>query len=155
MTYYNTIASGYDELYKEEQLEKINLIEKYVKKGDKLLDVGCGTGIVGGYFKDRCDVLGIDNSKDMLKKASIKTVLGSAEVLPFEDKNFDVVISLTTLQNFNDIEKAIKEMERVCKRTLIVSMIKKSTKLNKVRKLLKNYKEIIQEKDIIWIKDFS
>ena len=155
MTYYNTIASGYDELYKEEQLEKINLIEKYVKKGDKLLDVGCGTGIVGEYFKDRCDVLGIDNSKDMLKKASIKTVLGSAEVLPFEDKNFDVVISLTTLQNFNDVKKAVKEMERVCKRTLIVSMIKKSTKIDKVRKLLKNYKEIIQEKDIIWIKSLN
>src|SRR3989344_7115416 len=155
MTYYNTISSGYDKLYKEEQLEKIKLIDGYVKKGDKLLDVGCGTGIVGEYFKDRCDVLGIDNSKDMLKRASIKTVLGSAEVLPFEDKNFDAVISLTTLQNFNDIEKAIKEMERVCKRTLIVSMIKKSTKLNKVRKLLKDYKEIIQEKDIIWIKTFN
>ena len=155
MTYYNSIASGYDELYKEEQLEKIKLIEEYVKEGDKLLDVGCGTGIVGEYFEDRCDVLGIDNSKAMLKLADIKTVLGSAEALPFEDKNFDVVISLTTLQNFNDVEKAVKEMERVCKRTLIVSMIKKSTKLNKVRKLLKNYKEIIQEKDIIWIKDFS
>ena len=30
MNYYDIISEGYNELYKEEQLEKIKLIEKYV-----------------------------------------------------------------------------------------------------------------------------
>jgi len=150
MNYYDIISDGYDELYKEEQLEKIKLIEKHVS--GKLLDVGCGTGIVGEYFKDKCDVTGIDNSKEMLKKTKIKTIYGKAEELPFEDKSFDTVISLTTLQNFDNIGKAIKEMERVCRKTLIVSIIKKSDKINKVRKLLNGYKEIDGGKDIIWIR---
>ena len=151
MNYYDIISEGYDKLYKEEQLEKIKLIEKYVS--GKILDVGCGTGIVGEYFKDKHDVIGIDNSKEMLKKAKIKTILGKAENLPFEDKIFDTVISLTTLQNFENIEKAIKEMERVCRKTLIVSIIKKSDKIDNIKKLLKGYKEIDGGKDIIWIKN--
>ena len=89
----------------------------------------------------------------MLKKAKIKTILGKAENLPFEDKGFDTVISLTTLQNFENIEKAIKEMERVCRKTLIVSIIKKSDKIDNIKKLLKGYKEIDGGKDIIWIKN--
>ena len=46
-SYYDSISEGYEELHKEEQLKKIELIKKHfsVKKTDKLLDVGCGTGL--------------------------------------------------------------------------------------------------------------
>ena len=47
MNYYDKIAKGYEELHKEEQLKKIKLIKTILKVNptDKLLDVGCGTGL--------------------------------------------------------------------------------------------------------------
>ena len=48
MTYYDDISSGYEELHKEEQLKKVSSIKKHLKvnSSDKLLDVGCGTGLM-------------------------------------------------------------------------------------------------------------
>ena len=66
---YNKIASGYNELYEEEQLKKLKNIKDNIKVNitDKLLDIGCGTGISTNYFK--CKSTGIDNSKEMIKNS--------------------------------------------------------------------------------------
>ncbi len=45
--YYDEISASYEELHKEEQLKKIEIIKLSInpKKENKLLDVGCGTGL--------------------------------------------------------------------------------------------------------------
>src|SRR3989344_1674223 len=47
MDYYGSISKGYNELYKDEQLNKLTIIRNNIKlnKTAKMLDVGCGTGI--------------------------------------------------------------------------------------------------------------
>ena len=47
MNYYDEISEGYEELHKEEQEKKIELIKQHLKVNpeEKLLDVGCGTGL--------------------------------------------------------------------------------------------------------------
>jgi protein-L-isoaspartate(D-aspartate) O-methyltransferase len=99
------------------------LVKYYgLKKGDRVLDVGCGkafllydlTQAVPGI-----EVAGIDISKYAVANAkpevqkSLK--VGSAVKLPYADKSFDLVISITTLHNlFNfELEAALKEIERV------------------------------------------
>ena len=95
-----------------------------LKPGQKVLDVGCGmahllfelTQVVPGL-----EVYGIDISKYALEhaKEEIRDRLqyGEAQSLPFEDKQFDLVISLTTLHNLKiyDLKKAVQEIERVSK----------------------------------------
>ncbi len=118
--YYDTISQSYDELYQQEQLDKITLIKKHLKltPTTTILDVGCGP-----YYADWNGVVtGLDPSKELLKKATkkgIKTVFGCAENLPFNDKSFDYVISITAAQNFSNIEKAFSEIKRVSKKAII------------------------------------
>ncbi|MEM4336767.1 MAG: class I SAM-dependent methyltransferase [Candidatus Woesearchaeota archaeon] len=156
MTYYNIISKSYDELYEEEQLKKCEIVAKNINlENKKILDVGCGTGIATSFFK--CEV-GIDPAEKMIEIAKkkyrkIKFILGKAEKLPFRDNEFDVVISLTTIQNFEDIDKGLKEIKRVA-REFVLSFLKVSGKKNLIEEAIKkNFKVkkvVEEEKDIIF-----
>ena len=159
--YYNDIASGYDELHETEQLKKLAIIKEHLKitKDTKLLDVGCGTGISSQFD---CDVTGVDPSEELLKIAERRLPVAqflceSAEELPFEDHSFDVIVSLTAIQNFNDIEKGLSEIKRVGTKQFALSYLKKSVKANfideTILKLFHGYKiqMIDEEKDVIFI----
>jgi len=158
--YYDSIAPAYDELHSSEQLKKLEIIKKELKinKETKLLDIGCGTGVSSQFD---CDVTGIDPSEELLKIAERKFpdkqfLNESAEELSFEDKEFDVVVSLTAIQNFDDLEKGLSEIERVGKE-FALTYLKKSPKASEIEKkiseIFKDYKikRIEEEKDIIFI----
>lgn len=155
MEYYDSIAEGYDELHKEEQLTKIRILRANlnVKKEDYLLDVGCGTGFSLELFN--CRKIGVDSSSELLKKAKSTVLKANAEKLPFPDKTFDIVISVTAIHNFDDIEKSLKEIKRVCKDRVGLSLLKKSEKFEDIKKLVRKYfkidKEINEDKDLIMI----
>ena len=154
MNYYDTIASGYEELHREEQLKKIALIKKHIPFHEKwkILDVGCGP-----YFADFSGtVVGIDPSLQLLKiaKQKIPVVLGKGELLPFRTDSFIVVVSITALQNFDDIEQGLLEMKRIAKEFIVISVLKKSAKITMIEELIgstfPSFKAIEEEKDIIF-----
>jgi ubiquinone/menaquinone biosynthesis C-methylase UbiE len=160
MNYYNSISKGYEELHKAEQLKKLKLIKKYLKVSlkDKLLDVGCGTGLTTSPWK--CKRYGIDPAENMLEKAQknypkIIFKKAPAEKIPFKSSFFDIVISITALQNFDNIEKSLKEIKRVGKDKFILTFLKKSSKKSKIDKLIKKHFKITQlieeEKDLIYL----
>ncbi|HLC62993.1 MAG TPA: class I SAM-dependent methyltransferase [Candidatus Nanoarchaeia archaeon] len=153
---YNHIAKSYNQLHEQEQLKKLAIIKKNIKLIPPLLDIGCGTGISTNYFN--VEAVGIDNCKEMLeegKKQYNNLQYAQAEKLPFKDKSFSTIISVTAFHNFKNMDKALKEIKRVSKNNNIaISFLKKSKKLNEFRTLLKkyyNFKEIEEEKDIIFM----
>lgn len=159
--YYDEIAPGYEELHREEQEKKIAIVKKYlkVKETDLLLDVGCGTGITSNF---PCNVVGLDPSAELLKRftaplaKSVKTICAPGEKMPLENDSFDVVVSITALQNFNDAKQGLKEMCRVGKKEAryAISFLKRSAKKEKLAALIQKYfvieKEVEEEKDIIF-----
>ena len=143
---YEELSKGYDELYGEEQLKKLNKI-KHLLKG-RILDIGAGTGIVARHFKN---VVSLDPCKEMLDKAPGKKVIGRAEKLPFKEGEFDTIVSLTALHH-TDIDKVISEIKRLKPNNIVLTILKRSAKCEEiVKKIKKEFKmnEIEEEKDII------
>lgn len=148
---YNEIAKGYDELYYQEQLDKLNLIKQNFKFKGKILDIGAGTGIISKHFDN---VTSLDPAEELLKQAKGETVLGKAEQLPFPDKTFDTIVSLTALHHC-DIDKAIEEIKRVSKKqNYVFTVLKKAKHFKEIVNKLKNnfnLKEINEKKDLILV----
>lgn len=158
--YYDDIASGYDELYAEEQIQKLDVCKKYIspKTDEKLLDVGCGSGISTQWD---CQCYGCDPSEKLIaiaqdKRKGPEYTVAPAENLPYEDKMFDIIISLTAIQNFSDLKKGIREMKRVLKENgiLIISTLKDGPRMQKIRSVLMSEYSIEQELedeiDVFW-----
>jgi ubiquinone/menaquinone biosynthesis C-methylase UbiE len=103
------------------------LIERAAPRaGERVLDVGCGTGIVARLITPRVapagQVLGLDASADMLavarsmserQRLATQWREGSAEALPFPDHSFDLVTCQFALMFFEDRRAALFEMYRV------------------------------------------
>ncbi len=159
MNYYDSISEGYEDLHREEQLQKIGIIKKYLScnADEKLLDVGCGTGLTTEPWG--CKRYGIDPAARLIERArqkdKIEYKVASAEDIPYPDRYFDWVISITAIQNFSDIRRGLSEIKRVGKGNYILSALKKSTKIGKIKEnieeIFKVDIEIEEEKDIIFI----
>lgn len=89
---------------------------------DRILDLGCGTGIVARVLRERLGggarITGLDVNAGMLAKArsiapDIEWVEGSAISLPFADGSFEVVIAQQVLQFVPDRAHAMREIRRV------------------------------------------
>jgi ubiquinone/menaquinone biosynthesis C-methylase UbiE len=88
----------------------------------RVLEVGCGTGLLLERLSSRGEAVGVDLSAGMLERASkrlsrrrrrAKLVLADAQRLPFEDASFDSAVSTFALTAVPDLDLALAEMTRV------------------------------------------
>ncbi|MDA7697811.1 methionine biosynthesis protein MetW [Candidatus Pelagibacter sp. Uisw_136] len=106
--------------------QEFKIISDLIEKNTRVLDVGCGDGILMEYLKynKEIDIRGIEISKDNVQKCLSKglaVIEGDAEkdLLQFPDSSFDFVILSQTLQAFLNPEIVIKELLRVGKKAIV------------------------------------
>jgi phosphatidylethanolamine/phosphatidyl-N-methylethanolamine N-methyltransferase len=96
------------------------------KPGERILEVGIGTGLSLPLYPKNVLVTGIDISRDMLAQAQARKVRGQldnivqlsvmdAENMEFEDSSFDKVVAMYVASVVPDPERLVDEMRRVCK----------------------------------------
>jgi len=93
-----------------------------LQPGLRVLDVGCGTGILLGQLRERMPdarFLGVDATSRMLAQARqrlgrhVPLVEGSSEALPLSDRSVDAVVCTSALHYMTDAPRALCEMHRV------------------------------------------
>jgi SAM-dependent methyltransferase len=95
-------------------LAKLEFIKKYLQrtsKQSKILDAGCGEGVlVEKYQKEGYNIIGLD-----LNYSSEYVLRGDISKMPFKNGEFDVVLCLDIIEhlNFKEQEKALNEVNRV------------------------------------------
>lgn len=150
---YDITSKFYDELYGHEQIKKFtSVFSLAILKGSKfkvVLDAGCGTGLIAEKLRSKgAFVVGVDFSKGMLKRAKEKLseavevdfVIGDVEYLPFRPKAFDLIVSLTVIQNCNPL-RAFRSFLRVLSNNgvLVLSYPKRSKEVKVLEAKLQNY----------------
>ncbi|HKM20245.1 MAG TPA: class I SAM-dependent methyltransferase [Candidatus Dojkabacteria bacterium] len=166
--YYNNIYTEDDRLFKDQKhktefILTTDYIDKYLKKGMKILELGAGTGVYSllyaskghevdalEYIKENLDILKSKITEDM----NINPVLGDARNLSmYEDETFDMVLNLGPLYHLEggDRDKVIQEAKRVCKKGGLIYSAYISNNLTFVKRVKKfddyvvKYKEEILE----------
>ncbi|MGE3404321.1 MAG: class I SAM-dependent methyltransferase [Vicinamibacterales bacterium] len=96
-----------------------------IKAGDRVLEVGVGTGINTSLYPRNCHITGIDLSSSMLDKARervqreglrhVRLLEMDAANLTFEDNSFDIVYAPYLISVVPDPVKVVREMRRVCR----------------------------------------
>jgi phosphatidylethanolamine/phosphatidyl-N-methylethanolamine N-methyltransferase len=95
------------------------------RPGQRILEVGVGTGLSLPYFRRDSEVTGIDVSAEMLEKARLRVAreqlthvkalhVMDAEHMEFEENSFDAVLALYVASVVPDPARFGAEMRRVC-----------------------------------------
>jgi ubiquinone/menaquinone biosynthesis C-methylase UbiE len=124
--HYDEVAEVYDQRY---DLRQGRLYHHHLSRiildrlldGGSLLDLGCGTGLfIEHYHKSGNDAVGLDISPGMVRMARLRCpesefIVGTADILPFDDESFDHVASLLAFTYLKDPEAMLKESYRILK----------------------------------------
>jgi ubiquinone/menaquinone biosynthesis C-methylase UbiE len=96
-----------------------------IEDGDRLLDVGCGTGslaFTAAALKRPSEIVGIDRSASFIEYARSQTndprltfEVGDALNLSYPDASFDKCLCLLVIQLLPDVPRALSEIRRVTK----------------------------------------
>lgn len=105
----------------------VETIREAISPEDEVLDVACGSGVLTKYFTNAKRVVGCDFSQESVD--FVHSVLGIetfwsdlSKGIKAEDKSFDVIVCTEVLEHLTNPKKALKEMARVARRKIIVSV---------------------------------
>ena len=106
--------------------KEFQIISELIKENKRVLDVGCGNGILMKHLKDNknIDTRGLEISKENVQiciSKGLSVIEGNAEkdLEQFPDLSFDYVILSQTLQAFYDPEKVIEDLLRVANKAIV------------------------------------
>jgi ubiquinone/menaquinone biosynthesis C-methylase UbiE len=110
----------FSKIYKIGAIQMCKDCKDYIEKGSKILDFGCGSGIVAKEFEKffSAKVVGVDIKDNRIIKIPFFKIK-DGEKLPFKDNSFDVVLLSYVLHHTLNSEKILQEAKRVGKKIIV------------------------------------
>lgn len=114
---------AFNRIFYPGRVRAVELLEP--KPGDLILEVGIGTGLNLPLYPGHCRLVGIDISKEMLRRArerveelklrNVTLTLMDASCIAFPDSTFDHVLATYAISAVPDPVGTLLEMKRACK----------------------------------------
>ena len=105
----------------------LSAIERLGSKNPKILDAGCGDGVITKYLAQvpGARVVGVDYNSLRLRRAkkilpNVEFKVGNLRRLSFKDGSFDVVVAHHVLEHIKNDTAILRELSRVVKRKGII-----------------------------------
>lgn len=122
-SFFDTLADRWDELcYHDPEKIAYILNRTTLAKGFRILDIGCGTGILESYLLpfSPSQIVGVDLSPRMIRKAQAKYAtplvkFRCTDVLQIQGEWFDYIIAYSVFPHFKDPEKIISHLATLLK----------------------------------------
>jgi SAM-dependent methyltransferase len=108
--------------YRPGDNRRVDLALRLLAPGRRLLDVGCGAGVLAAEARDRFEeVHGVDIAESAVRLARERGVTAAVvnlnnQPLPYDDGFFDAVTALSSLQYLEDVDATLAECARVLRR---------------------------------------
>ncbi|KPK75894.1 MAG: hypothetical protein AMJ79_09305 [Phycisphaerae bacterium SM23_30] len=145
---FDLIADSYDNWYAGRRGAMYDRLEKKIiaellpaaAEGEKLLEVGCGTGHWSEFFSEYgFEVTGLDVSERMINAAWRKSIpnasfhIADGHLLPFADDSFNWTTAITTLEFVRDAGAVLREMIRCTRKSgkILLGVLNGLSKVNR------------------------
>lgn len=117
---YKEFAKYYDKFYSKKDYKKeVLFLKNFINKEDKIIDIGCGTGMHASLLKNY-NIDGLDINKEMLELAKLRISgnLYHQDILNIKiDKKYNVIISMFAvinhLKNVDELEICLSNLKKI------------------------------------------
>ncbi len=138
-------------MYVDEKEKELLINSMRFKRGERVLEIGCGTGRYVQYLTElELDAVGVEPVTEMAKKAIQKStikkeqiIISSYEKIPIGDNSFENVIFIHSFAFSSDKVQAIKEAYRIASKKVGIGFLNKHslTTIFKVKERKEVYKD--------------
>jgi ubiquinone/menaquinone biosynthesis C-methylase UbiE len=128
-------------------LSRLNVLKQWIDfkkvRGEKIVDIGCGIGLMTAGLVEKNEVWGVDISSGLLnmaRKKGLKAILASGHLLPFKEDHFDIAICIGVIPYYKDPSRIFSEICRVTRPEgkMVITSTANSLLIRSIR-FLKNF----------------
>ncbi|MBI2596025.1 class I SAM-dependent methyltransferase [Candidatus Daviesbacteria bacterium] len=108
-------------MYLQRARQIVPRIDKFIKKSDRVLDIGCGTGMISRTLKDKkgCKIALCDVAYNLMCD-TYPVIIYDGKKLPFKDGEFSKALVIAVLHHCKNPMKILDEAARVSKKIIIM-----------------------------------